>query len=110
MTSLSRYSRANAVNREWIELYLNEAHTQNLTAVRCHCNVLAWADTPEELKRIKNEVGAQLTLMGCTPHHNTVDVPVIYWAGIPGNAADFPAEETFYTFFQQALCFFSIYP
>ena len=25
--------------------------------------------------------------------------------GIPGNAADFPAEETFYTFFQQALCF-----
>ena len=107
MTSLSRYSRANAVNREWIELYLNEAHTQNLTAVRCHCNVLAWADTPEELKRIKNEVGAQLTLMGCTPHHNTVDVPVIYWAGIPGNAADFPAEETFYTFFQQALCFFS---
>ncbi|WP_227742568.1 hypothetical protein [Parabacteroides distasonis] len=25
-------------------------------------------------------------------------MPVLYWAGIPGNAGDFPAEESFYTF------------
>ena len=40
--------------------------------------------------------------MGCTPRHNTVDVPVLFWAAIPGNEADFPAEESFYTFLDQA--------
>ena len=46
-------------------------------------------------------------MMECTPHHNTTDLPALYWAGIPGNEADFPAEETFYTFTGQALCFFT---
>ena len=87
-----------------IEMYLNEAHSQGLRSVRCHCNVMAWAENEAELKRIRNDVGSQLALMGCTPHHNTVDVPVLFWAAIPGNEADFPAEESFYTFLDQALC------
>ena len=90
-----------------IEMYLNEAHSQGLRSVRCHCNVMAWAESEAELKRIRNDVGSQLALMGCTPHHNTVDVPVLFWAAIPGNEADFPAEESFYTFLDQALCLFN---
>lgn len=107
MNSLAAYSRSNAINREWIEMYLNEAHSQGLRSVRCHCNVMAWAENEAELKRIRNDVGSQLALMGCTPHHNTVDVPVLFWAAIPGNEADFPAEESFYTFLNQALCLFN---
>lgn len=107
MNSLSRYSRSNAVNKEWIDLYLSQAHVDNLRSVRCHCNVISWAESEEELARIRNDVGAQLALMGCTPHHNTVDVPALFWGGIPGNEGDFPAEESFYTFLEQALCFFS---
>ena len=107
MNSLSRYSRSNAVNKEWIDLYLNQAHVDNLRSVRCHCNVISWAESEEELARIRNDVGAQLALMGCTPHHNTVDVPALFWGGIPGNEGDFPAEESFYTFLEPALCFFT---
>ena len=107
MNSLSRYSRSNAVNKEWIDLYLSQAHVDNLRSVRCHCNVISWAESEEELARIRNDVGAQLALMGCTPHHNTVDVPALFWGGIPGNEGDFPAEESFYTFLEQALCFFT---
>ena len=107
MNSLAAYSRSNAINREWVEMYLNEAHSQGLRSVRCHCNVMAWAESEAELKRIRNDVGSQLALMGCTPHHNTVDVPVLFWAAIPGNEADFPAEESFYTFLDQALCLFN---
>jgi len=107
MNSLAAYSRSNAINREWIEMYLNEAHSQGLRSVRCHCNVMAWAENEAELKRLRNDVGSQLALMGCTPHHNTVDVPVLFWAAIPGNEADFPAEESFYTFLNQALCLFN---
>ncbi|MDL2239162.1 TraG family conjugative transposon ATPase [Bacteroidales bacterium OttesenSCG-928-K03] len=107
MHSLSRYSRANQVNKQWIEEYLNEAHSRGLISVRCHCNVIAWSDDKDELKHIKNDVGSQLALMQCKPRHNTVDTPTLFWAGIPGNQADFPSEESFYTFIEQALCFFT---
>ncbi len=92
MQSLSRYSRQNAINCEWIEEYLNEAHSQGLKSVRAHFNVMAWSDDTEELKRIRNDVGSQLASMGCVPRHN---------------AADFPAEESFHTFVEQAVCLFA---
>lgn len=107
MHSLSRYSRSNQINKEWIDEYLNEAHSFGLTSVRCHCNVMAWSDDKEELKHIKNDVGSQLAQMECKPRHNSVDTPTLFWAAIPGNAGDFPAEESFYTFIEQAVCFFS---
>ena len=34
MQSLSRYSRSNSINREWIDQYLNEAHSYGLTSVQ----------------------------------------------------------------------------
>ena len=107
MHSLSKYSRSNQINKEWIDQYLNEAHSYGLTSVRCHCNVMAWSDDREELKHIKNDVGSQLAQMECKPRHNTVDTPTLFWAGIPGNEADFPSEESFYTFIEQAVCFFT---
>ena len=106
MQSLSRYSRANQINKEWIEEYLNEAHSKGLVSIRAHCNVMAWSDDREKLKRIKNDVGSQLALMEAKPRHNTVDVPTLFWAAIPGNAGDFPSEESFHTFIEQALCLF----
>ena len=107
MLSLSQYSRSNAVNQEWTEMYLDEAHTKGVLPVRCHCNVIAWAEDAEEFRRIRNDTGSQLAMMECTPRYNTVDTPVLYWAGIPGNAGDFPAEESFYTFLEQAVCLFA---
>lgn len=106
MHSLSKYSRSNQINKQWIEDYLNDAHSFGLTSVRCHVNVMAWSENKEELSRIKNDVGSQLALMECKPRHNTVDTPTLFWAGIPGNQGDFPSEESFFTFIEQALCFF----
>lgn len=107
MQSLSRYSRGNLINKEWIDQYLNEAHSFGLTSIRAHFNVLAWSDDVEELKHIRNDVGSQLALMECKPRHNTVDAATLYWAGMPGNGGDFPSEESFYTFIEPALCFFT---
>jgi conjugation system TraG family ATPase len=45
--------------------------------------------------------------MECKPRHNTVDAATLWWAAMPGNAGDFPAEESFYTFIEPALCFFT---
>lgn len=105
MHSLGRYSRANQINKEWIEKYLNEAHSFGLSSIRAHFNVMAWSDDSHELKQIKNDSGSALALMDCKPRHNTVDAATLYWAGIPGNSGDFPAEESFYTFIEPALCF-----
>ena len=107
MQSLSRYSRSNQINKEWIDQYLNEAHSFGLQSVRAHFNVLAWSDDVQELRHIRNDVGSQLALMECRPRHNTVDAATLYWAGMPGNAGDFPAEESFYTFIEPAVCFFT---
>ena len=107
MHSLARYSRSNQINKEWIERYLNEAHSFGLSSIRAHFNVMAWSDDPNELKQLKNDTGSALALMECKPRHNTTDVATLYWAGIPGNAADFPSEESFYTFIEPALCFFT---
>lgn len=107
MQSLSKYSRGNQINKEWIDKYLNEAHSFGLTSVRAHFNVMAWSDDAEELKNIRNDVGSQLALMECKPRHNTVDAATLYWAAMPGNAGDFPSEESFYTFIEPALCFFT---
>ena len=89
-------------------MYLNEAHSFGLRLRTGPFQRHGMGATSEqELKHIRNDVGSQLALMGCTPHHNTVDVPVLFWAAIPGNEADFPAEESFYTFLDQALCLFN---
>ena len=106
MRSLSRYSRANEINRQWTEEYLNEAHSFGLVPVRCHCNVMAWSEDRERLRNIRNDTGSALAQMGCKPRHNTVDAPTLYWAGIPGGEGDFPAEESFHTFIEQAACLF----
>ena len=107
MHSLSRYSRSNQINKEWIERYLNEAHSYGLSSIRAHFNVVAWAEDSNELRQIKNDTGSAIALMDCKPRHNTVDAATLFWAGIPGNAADFPSEESFYTFIEPALCFFT---
>ena len=107
MHSLARYSRSNQINKEWIDRYLNEAHSFGLTSIRAHFDVMAWSDDAEELKHIRNDVGSQLASMECVPRHNTIDCPTLYWAAMPGNAADFPAEESFHTFIEQAVCLFT---
>ncbi|MCD8282562.1 MAG: TraG family conjugative transposon ATPase [Prevotella sp.] len=107
MQSLSKYSRSNNINSEWIDRYLNEAHSYGLTSVRAHFNIMAWSDDREELRHIRNDVGSQLASMECMPRHNTIDCPTLYWSAMPGNEGDFPAEESFYTFTEQAVCLFT---
>ena len=65
----STYSRQNAINKEWIDEYLNEAHSQGLQSVRAHFNVMAWGEDMEELKHLRNDVGSQLASMECVPRH-----------------------------------------
>ncbi|MBC6609235.1 TraG family conjugative transposon ATPase [Hymenobacter sp. BT188] len=109
LNALALYSRPNAIHKEFYDQFLNEAHSGGKLSVRAHANVLAWTENPHEEKALRETVGAAITSLNCpSARHNTVDIGALFWAGIPGNAGDFPSEETFYTFEDVATCLWSV--
>lgn len=107
LQSLSAYSRENAISKHATDDFLNEAISEQRLPVKAHFNLLAWTDNKEELKNIRNLCSSALTQMDATPKLETEGSAQIFWAGIPGNAADFPMNDTFDTFSPQACCFFN---
>ncbi|MEO6869992.1 MAG: TraG family conjugative transposon ATPase, partial [Ginsengibacter sp.] len=53
-------------------------------------------------------VSSALAQMDAAAKLETTGAPQIWWAGIPGNEADFPMNDTFDTFAEQATCFLSL--
>jgi conjugation system TraG family ATPase len=108
LQSLSAYSRENLIARDATNDFLNEAISQQRLPVKAHFNVLIWTDNKEELKDLKNKVSSALAQMDAAAKQETVGAPQIFWAGIPGNSADFPMNDTFDTFTEQAACFLNL--
>ncbi|WP_343614910.1 TraG family conjugative transposon ATPase [Flavobacterium sp.] len=108
LQSLSAYSRENMIARDATNDFLNEAIARQRVPVKAHFNVVAWTSEKEELKEIKNKVSSALAQMDAAAKQETVGAPQIYWAGIPGNAADFPMNDAFDTFTEQAVCFLNM--
>ncbi|SOD17681.1 TraG family conjugative transposon ATPase [Pedobacter xixiisoli] len=108
LQSLSAYSRENAIARDAVNDFLNEAIIQQRLPVKAHFNVLAWTDGKDGLKDLRNQVTSALTQMDAAAKLETVGAPQIFWAGIPGNAGDFPINDTFDTFAEQATCFLNL--
>jgi conjugation system TraG family ATPase len=105
MQSLSGQSRANALGKEAVQSFINESLSGQKTLVKAHFNILAWADTPAGITDLKSRTPSALAHMGATPHLETTGAPLIWWAGIPGNAGEMPASEYWDTFAEQAACF-----
>lgn len=108
LRSLSAYSRENAIGMDATNEFLHEAIADNHFPVSAHFNILAWTKDSKEIQEIRNRCSAALTQMDATPKIETVGAPQIFWAGIPGNAADFPMNECFDTFSAQASCLFNM--
>lgn len=108
LQSLSAYSRENLIARDSTNAFLNEAISQQRLPLKAHFNVMVWSDDQEELKQLKNMVSSALAQMDAVAKQETVGAGQIFWAGIPGNAADFPMNDTFDTFAEQATCFLNL--
>nr|WP_262903491.1 TraG family conjugative transposon ATPase [Niabella beijingensis] len=108
LQSLAAYSRENSIARDAVGDFLNECVSEQRLPVKAHFNVLVWTDTPEELKEIKNKVTSALAQMEAAVKLETAGAAQIWWAGIPGNAADFPMNDVFDTFAEQACCFLNL--
>ena len=108
LQSLSAYSRENAIARDATNDFLNEAIGSQRLPVKAHFNVLVWTEDKERLKYIKNLVSSALAQMDAVPRQETAGMAQILWAGMPGNQADFPMNDTFDTFAEQACCFLNL--
>jgi conjugation system TraG family ATPase len=103
--SLAGKSRINAATVADIDAYLEQAAKPGNPPVRVHINVMAWSDGVIK-GELRSQVATAIARTGAVPHFETVITPVLWWAGIPGNAADLPIDETFYSFPAPALCWF----
>jgi conjugation system TraG family ATPase len=108
LQSLSAYSRENLIARDATNDFLNEAISRQRLPVKGHFNVLVWTDRKDDLNDLKNMVSSALAQMDASAKQETVGAAQIYWAGIPGNAADFPMNDTFDSFAEQASCFLNL--
>ena len=108
LQSLAAYSRGNAISEQGVNGFLNEAVSEQRLPVLTHFNILAWSEDKGELAEIRNRVGSAITKLDASVRQETTGAPQIWWAGIPGNEGDFPMNETFRTFAEQAVCFFAI--
>ena len=108
LQSLSTYSRENAMARDAVNDFLNEAIGQQRLAVKAHFNVLVWATDKNQSNELRNLVSSALAQLDAVPKQELAGAPQIHWAGIPGNAADFPKNDCFDSFAEQACCFFSL--
>jgi conjugation system TraG family ATPase len=108
LQSLSAYSRENSMARDATNDFLNEAIGQQRLPVKAHFNVLIWTEDKEQLKNIRNQAGTSFAQMDAVAKEETAGAAQIFWAGIPGNASDFPINDTFDTFLEQATCFLNL--
>jgi conjugation system TraG family ATPase len=106
--SLSMYSRENAIGRDATAEFLNEAISVGRLPIKAHFNLLCWTDKEEERKELRNQTASALSKMDAVPRLETKGAAQIWWAGLPGNEADLPQNETFDTFAEQASCFLNM--
>jgi len=108
LQSLSAYSRENAVSRDFCNDFLNEAVVTQKLPVKAHFNVLCWTDEASGLAELKNKVGSAMAKMDAVCRQETDGAPQIWFACMPGNQGDFPMNDTFDTFAEQACCFLNM--
>lgn len=108
LQSLSTYSRENAISRDATNDFLNEAIGQQRQPVKAHFNVLVWSNDLVQINDLKNKAGSAMAQLDAVAKQETDGQAQVWFAGLPGNEADFPMNDTFDTFLEQATCFFNL--
>lgn len=105
LNSVSGYARENLRARDDVERFLETAAAGQLSPVRTHTHIVAWAESPEKLPELQQRVCEAIGRTGATPRLETVGAPQLWYAGIPGNADQLPLQDSYVTFLEQAACF-----
>lgn len=108
LESLANYSRENAIARDDTAEFLNESISLGRKPVKAHFNLMVWTKDRDGMQALGSLAAAALAKMDVVPKRESVGSAQLYWAGLPGNAGDFPVNETFDSFIGQACSFFNL--
>jgi len=108
LQSLSAYSRENAAARDAVNDFLNEAVVQQRLPVKAHFNVLAWTEDPASVSELKNKVASAMAKMDAVCKQESDGAAQVWFGCMPGNEGDFPMNECFDSFAEQACCFLNL--
>lgn len=104
MRSLANFGKDNEINAMLLNQYLSYAAEMGYTPVRSHFNIQVWTEDKSRLPVLRNLVSSAIAKLGVRPRENTKDALGLFWAGIPGNAADMPGEDKYWSFVPQSVC------
>lgn len=108
LQSLATYSNENAIGRDATQEFINEAIAKARTPIKAHFNLLCWTEDSTKRKELRNMTASALSRMNVVPRHELKGAAQLWWAGIPGNAAELPENDCFETFAEQASCFLNM--
>ncbi len=103
MTSMSKGSAENTVNAEGIAEFIDRIHAESTVAVFTHMNLIVWGDREDELT-IRGAAGAALSSMGLTGRLNTMDLPQLWLAAMPGGEMEIGEDNLLIAEMEQSLC------
>lgn len=103
--TISAHSRANHFTKQTIDDFLKETVSQQPLAVKAHFNILARTDNPDAYQDLKSKESTVVRKMDATPNIEGPGAPQPFWAGIQGNEANFPYNETLLSFLEPCCSF-----
>ena len=103
MTSMSKGSAENTVNAEGIAHFIDLIHSESTVAVYSHMNLFLWGDKESELA-MRGAAGAALSQMGLTGKLNTMDMPQLWIAALPGGEMEIGEDNLMIAELEMAMC------
>ncbi|MBR8801719.1 TraG family conjugative transposon ATPase [Porphyromonas levii] len=108
LISVSSIATNNQGSRDSLVEFLNVQGKDAARLVRSHINVLSFSESPEERKKLNAKVAAALAKCDIMPYRDTITVPQIFWAGIPGCGNDISPDDTFICFLSTVTCLMTL--
>ena len=108
MTSFSLKSSQNLFNLNLKLGFIKKATESGDKIIRVHANVLTWHPEEKQMLQQRSQVKAGFSSMNFSPRQATSDAAVLYWACIPGNAAEIGRDNLAMCFVEEGTCLLSL--
>ena len=102
--SLSKFSTENKLNAELITEFLEAVQQGGDPIVQLHANLLLFDESLQGLKQKRSEASTAFSQMNCLPYRHSFDLPLMYWANMPGST-QLPETELMLMRAPEACCF-----
>ncbi|WP_439185417.1 TraG family conjugative transposon ATPase [Carboxylicivirga taeanensis] len=102
--SLSKFSTENKLNAELISQFLETVQQGGEPIVQVHANLMLFDESLQGLKVKRSEAGTAFSQMNCLPYRHSFDLPLMYWANMPGST-QLPETELMLMQTGEACCF-----